>query len=251
MGAMRGTTSFAALLEGPDYPTMMGMGYIPLPIEDKRWPQIARFIRGPLESLYFRDVHDLLRLPQRDAGLTGGCNFAIARVLLSAISSLSTALYATGAGDSGYHSAYCNMLVRFYPWDTENEPPQNDARRQALAEVLWTEHRAALEHPFGLWSGAATGNARSARERGYLIRYRRIDGGGDGLSEDDIERLEGSTTWPFETFGETLQIRENAAAVLKLERLYWGVRQTVLRMVADGALADQADAALERQMETG
>ena len=68
---------------------MRRMGYIPLAIEETRWPLIARFVRGPLESLYFRDAHDLLRLPQREAGLAGGCNFAIARVLLSAVSSLS------------------------------------------------------------------------------------------------------------------------------------------------------------------
>lgn len=228
------------------------MGYIPLPIEDSRWPLIARFVRGPVESLYFRDVHDLLRLPQRGAGLAGSCTFAIARVLLSAVSSLSSALYATGAGDSGYHSAFCNMLVRFYPWDSEDEPPQTDARKQALAEVLWTEHRAALAHPFGLWSGApAGGGTRSALERGYLIRYRRIGGSeGDGLSESDLERLESAARWPFETFGETLQIRENAAAVLKLERFYWGVRQMTAGLVADWALAEQAEAALARSAES-
>lgn len=227
------------------------MGYIPLPIEDSRWPLIARFVRGPVESLYFRDVHDLLRLPQRGAGLAGSCNFAIARVLLSAVSSLSSALYATGAGDSGYHSAFCNMLVRFYPWDSEDEPPQTEAKKQALAEVLWTEHRAALAHPLGVWIGAAGGGARSALERGYLIRYRRIGGNeGDGLSESDLERLESAALWPFETFGEMLQIRENAAAVLKLERFYWGVRQMTLGLVADWALAEQAEAALSRSLES-
>jgi len=223
------------------------MGYTPLPIDDARWPQIARFIRGPLESLYFRDVHDLLRLPQREAGVAGGCNFAVARVLLSAVSSVSSALYATGADDSGYHSAFCNMLVRFYPWETEDEAPQTEARKGALAELLWTEHRAALAHPLGLWGGAPPAGSRSALERGYLIRYRRIGGSeGNGLSESDLERLEGAADWPFEIFGETLQIRENAAAVLKLERFYWGVRQTVLRLVADWALAERAEAALAR-----
>ncbi|HET6158103.1 MAG TPA: hypothetical protein VFE34_07155 [Dongiaceae bacterium] len=228
------------------------MGYIPLPIEETRWPQIARFVRGPLESLYFRDVHDLLRLPQREAGLAGGCNFAIARVLLSAVSSLSSALYATGAGDSGYHSAFCNMLVRFYPWETEDEAPQNEAQRQARAEVLWMEHRAALAQPLGLWSGAPAGGTRSALERGYLIRYRRLSGSdGNGLSESDLERLEGSADWPFEMFGETLQIRENAAAVLKLERFYWGVRQMILRLVADWVLAERAEASLGQPSEAG
>jgi hypothetical protein len=227
------------------------MGYVQLPIEETRWPQIARFIRGPVESLYFRDVHELLRLPQREAGLGGGCNFAIARVLLSAVSSLSSALYATGAGDSGYHSAFCNMLVRFYPWDSEDAAPRNELAKQALAEVLWTEHRAALAHPLGLWGSAPAGGTRSALERGYLIRYRRIGGSeGNGLSERDLERLESSTDWPFETFGETLQIRENAAAVLKLERFYWGVRQMTLGLVADWTLAEQAEAALARSLET-
>jgi hypothetical protein len=227
------------------------MGYVPLSIDHSRWPQIARFVRGPLESLYFRDVHELLRLPQREAGLAGGCNFAVARVLLSAVSSMSSALYATGAGDSGYHSAFCNMLVRFYPWEAEDDAPRNDARKQALAEVLWTEHRAALAHPMGLWSGPPAGGVRSALERGYLIRLRRIGGSdGNGLSEADLERLERASSWPFETFGETLQIRENAAAVLKLERFYWGVRQTVLRLVADWALAERAEAVLARQPDT-
>lgn len=228
------------------------MGYTPLPIDESRWPQIARFVRGPLESLYFRDVHDLLRLPQREAGLPSGCDFAIARVLLSAVSTVSIALYGAGTGDSGYRSAFCNMLARFYPWDSEDEAPQNEAAKEALADVLWTEHRAALAHPLGLWAGEPGGSGRSALERGYLIRYRRIGGSqGNGLTESDLERLESSVDWPLETFGETLQIRENAAAVLKLERFYWGLRQTVLRLVADWDLAERAEAALSRQTETG
>ncbi|MGH6893623.1 MAG: hypothetical protein ACREEP_15345 [Dongiaceae bacterium] len=225
------------------------MGYAPLPIEESRWPQIARFIRGPLESLYFRDVHDLLRLPQREAGLTGGCNFAIAHLLLSAVSGVSNVLYAAGTGDSGYQSAFSNMLVRFYPWDTEDEAPQNVAKKQALADVLWAEYRAPLVHPLGLWAGATPGGTRSALERGHLIRCRRIGGTeGNGLSDSDLERLERSADWPFETFGETLQIRDDAA-VLKLERFYWGVRQAVLRLVADWVLADQAEAVLARRLE--
>ncbi len=227
------------------------MGYIPLPIDESRWPQIARFVRGPLESLYFRDVHDLLRLPQREAGLVSGCDFAIARVLLSAVSTISIALYAAGTGDSGYRSAFCNMLARFYPWDSEDEAPQNEAAKEARADILWTEHRGALAHPLGLWAGGAGGGSRSALERGYLIRYRRIGGQGNGLSESDLERLERSADWPFETFGETLQIRENAAAVLKLDRFYWGLRQTVLRLIADWQLAERAEAALTRPMEIG
>lgn len=228
------------------------MGYVPLPIDEARWPQVARFVRGPLESLYFRDVHDLLRLPQREAGFASGCDFAIARVLLSAASTVSIALYAAGTGDSGYHSAFCSMLTRFYPWDGENEAPQTEAAKEARADVLWTEHRGALAHPLGLWAGGPGGGSRSALERGYLIRYRRIGGSqGNGLSESDLERLESSAEWPFETFGETLQIRENAAAVLKLERFYWGLRQTVLRLVADWELAQHAEAALLRQAEAG
>lgn len=223
------------------------MGYTPLPIDESRRPLIARFIRGPLESLYFRDVHDLLRLPQREAALAGGCNFAIAHLLLSAVSGVSSALYATGSGDSQYQSAFCNLLVRFYPWETEDEAPQNAARKRALADVLWEEFRGPLAHPHGLWAGAAPGGRRSALERGHFIRYRRIGGTeGDGLSEADLERLETSAAWPFEIFGETLQVRQDAAAVLKLERFYWGVRQMVVRLVADWVLADQAEAALAR-----
>lgn len=231
------------------------MAYIPLPIEENRWPLIARFVRGPVEGLHFRDVHTLLRLPQREAGFAGGCGFAVARLLFSAVSNLSIGLYAAGAGDSGYHSAFCNMLVRFYPWESESAPPQNTARAQALAEVLWTEHRGALAHPLGLWAGegpgGAPGTSRGARERGYAIRYRRIGGEGNGLTEAELERLEHAETWPFETFGETLQVREDGAAVLKLERFYWGVRQTTLRLLGDWALAEQAEAALARTPPPG
>jgi hypothetical protein len=87
--------------------------------------------------------------------------------------------------------------------------------------------------------------------RGIPRKIRRRTSDGNGLSESDLESLESAIDWPFETFGETLQIRENAAPVLKLERLYWGVRQTTLRLLADWTLADRAEASLARQVDAG
>lgn len=52
------------------------MAYQELQVDVAKWPCVEGFIRGPLENLYFRDVHDMLRLPIKEVGINSGCNFA-------------------------------------------------------------------------------------------------------------------------------------------------------------------------------
>lgn len=52
------------------------MAYQELQVDVAKWPCVEGFIRGPFENLYFRDVHDMLRLPIKEVGINSGCNFA-------------------------------------------------------------------------------------------------------------------------------------------------------------------------------
>ncbi len=222
------------------------MPYVPLRLNISDRPHVERFVRGPLESLYFRDVHDMLRLPINATGILGGCNFAIAHVLLAAVSGLSTTLHSPGAGGGRYQKAFCKLLVSFYPWETERDPPKTEADKGELAKTLWKEFRGPLTHHLGLWTEARGGGARRIRNRGYFVTFKRLtEPGGDGLRETAVEQLEGSEAWPFPEFQQTLLISKDTK-VLKLERFYWGIRRTVLRLCADKELMGQAEAFLSR-----
>ena len=48
------------------------MAYQRLHVHVGEWPNVEAFIRGPLQMLYFSDVHHMLRLPIKKAGLVAG-----------------------------------------------------------------------------------------------------------------------------------------------------------------------------------
>src|SRR5215475_5179045 len=102
------------------------MAYIALDVEVSGWPHVERFVRQMIEGLFFRDVHAMLRLPLRNNGVTVGCNFAAAHLLLAAVAGLSASLYRPGSL-KGYGSAFIGVLVDFYPWEDENAAPKTRA----------------------------------------------------------------------------------------------------------------------------
>jgi hypothetical protein len=78
---------------------------------------VERLIRDQLEP-HLIDAHAMLRLPvAHDPGLQGGCNFAVAQVLLSIVSGVSVTLYDPAAlsqkGVSG--KKFKQVLVHHYP----------------------------------------------------------------------------------------------------------------------------------------
>lgn len=178
----------------------------------------------------------MLRLPIKSAGLSAGCNFAVAHVLLAAVGGISTTLYGTGANH--YQRSFRDVLVKYYPWDSEAKEMDESSKRE-VAEALWTEFRGPITHHMGLWTTVSEGQ-RKLRDRGYAVKFKRMSDDGDGLRESYIELIESSDVWPFESFQETMAIRDDSK-VLKLKRFYWGIRQTVVRLTRDRGLMGQAE----------
>ena len=207
------------------------MAYRPLPVDMSRWPYVARFVHGPLEQLYFTEARTLLRLPQTEVGLTAGCEFAAGSVLLAAVGGIAHAMYRTGAG---HEDSFRMVLAKQYPWDGEATGPAHALR---TSSALLAEYCGAPDPRMSAWPAAPADGVAGARK----VRFRRLEtADGSGLDEQLLEVLEVARDWPLEIMPSTLEI-ESEVMTVNLERLYWGIREMVRRMVAQPTLMDAAE----------
>lgn len=159
------------------------------------------------------DIHSMLRLPLKEEGLTHGCNFATATVLLEIIGGISSTLF-QGGGKVG--ERYKKLLHDYYPWDAEGHTDP-----AAAAEELYRWWRNPLAHELGI-SGKKGGIGKS-----------------NGLPEDLVEKLELSGTPPP---GSTLQYNASENVVhLNVDSLYWGTRVMIQRLTEDAAMMTKAE----------
>lgn len=208
----------------------------------QQWPNVERFIRGTLEPLFFHDVHTMLRLPLREQGLTAGCNFAITHMLLASVSGISTTLFNPTPDASGASGKlFMQCLTKFYPWDVEKGLPN---KLDDLADSLYNEFRNPLAHNLGILRHVRErikkSNSRKQRPSpSKKFEIERMNK--EGLDETTIEKLESSDEWPFlPTFKFTVEVRPDAE-ILKVERLYWGIRQMVRRLAKNQETMKEAE----------
>lgn len=164
------------------------------------------------------DVHAMLRLPLNEEGLTHGCNFAAATVLVEIIGGVSSTLFQHSGGPG---EKYKTLLRNWYPWDAEHvgDPV-------AASHLLYKFVRNPLAHELGL-GGKKGGIAKS-----------------NGLPEDLIERLELSTVPPS---NRTIQsIPSENILHLNVDTLYWGTRVMIQRLTEDAATMKKAEAYLRK-----
>lgn len=221
------------------------MGYVPLNTDISRWPYVERFTQHTLEGLFFKDVHAMLRLPMKEKGIGAGCNFAVTHTLLAAVAGVSTSLYRPGKIDP-YGGPFVGVLVDYYPWELEANPPKTVREKRRIAKVLYEEFRGPLIHHLGVpVERTSTGSA--VVDRGYVVKIeRRTRPNGNGFYESELELLERSESWPFpHFFGQTLQERSDAK-LLKVERFYWGIRRMVERLAKDSNRMGSAEAFLKK-----
>jgi hypothetical protein len=86
-------------------------------------------VKGLIQHLdmLLGDVHAMMRLPLQEEGMTHGCNFAAAVVLLELIGGVSSTLF-QASGGSGQR--YKLLLENYYPWDAEGETQPAKAARE-------------------------------------------------------------------------------------------------------------------------
>jgi hypothetical protein len=189
------------------------MSYHPIQI-DPRTPKLVKdFIRSHLD-MQFHDVHCMLRLPILNQELGAGCNFSAATFLLSLISGISMTLYKQRGGSG---KLFKELLEIHYPWEQE---PSGGVTKQDGPDDLYNLFRNPLAHSLGILD--------PRRKRPAAL------GVGKGTyPEDLIERIEQSATRPADA-SATIMVAHNSKT-LRVEGLYWGIREMVRRLTADAA----------------
>lgn len=201
------------------------MAYQPLNIDPATPPTVRRLIER-LETLSFRDVHTMLRLPVLNYRLDAGCNFALSHVLLTAVGGISTTLYRKGNNDG---ERFKGLLTDHYPWNLE--PAQNVTASEG-ARVIYEVFRNPLTHDLGLDL-----HNKSKGSKVKIKRMQRQNKNG-GLTEKWIENLESSPIRPNISSAVTVR---TGVYVLLVEALYWGLRRTVESMTYNPQLMKNAE----------
>jgi hypothetical protein len=209
--------------------------YIPIELGPETAGRLARFVAERVD-LYLADVHAMLRLPLREAGIEAGCNFAIAQALLSALAGLARLSqpqeYGTGAA--------LKQVLGLYP--DESTIPGATLQPQ-LAEHLYDAYRNVLTHSFGInvqWSKSAKAWAVEP-----LPAWFKVSTAG-GLPESQVESLEHSARPAWLAQVPTLKL-DGRTYVLNGEALYWGTRHLVRVLCATSRFAQPLDRVLAGQ----
>ena len=177
----------------------------------------------------------MLRLPRPEVGITEGCNFAIAAVLLNVISGVSVMLWEPNsdsrARDRG--KRFLKVGRDFYPWHVE---PRGTAIRNpgTGAELLYSYFRNPMIHSFGFQDPEPEGS----------IQITRLPGA--GYTESDLATIEQSESRP--SLPPTLQRQTDRGVSLQVDALYWGVRDMFRRLTADTTLMESAERYLEKMV---
>jgi hypothetical protein len=197
---------------------------------------VRSFIVEHIENLSFVDIHTILRLPLPEYGLSAGCNFAIAHILMAVVSGISTTLFEPEVKDQRGR-LFQDVLIDFFPWDAE---PEDILPREIVAKILYQEFRNPLTHSLGY----STQRYRvSEDDIQYKVKRLASSDKQRGPDATWIEHLERSTERP--KMSATLVVREDAK-VLLVEGLYWGIRRLVERLTSDDERMKRVDNYLSR-----
>jgi hypothetical protein len=203
------------------------MAYIPLALDSQTPPHVAGLIQS-IENHFFRDVHTMLRLPLPHEGLSAGCNFAIAQVLVAVVSGVSVTLYSHTGKNGGRFKA---LLRDFYPWSRERT---NTVKPKNGAKYIYSLIRNPLTHDLGLDLENRSKVGKVAINRLHLANTP------PGLSESVVEQIERDPTrvTPSPTLTVTTTTKET---VLQVEMFYGGVRTMIENLTRDRSRMQAAE----------
>lgn len=209
-------------------------------IVDDGTPHAVRTFIRQVFDVYLRDVHAMLRLPRPEVQITEGCNFAISAVLMNVISGVSVVLYEPPATRQHTARKFKDTARDFYPWNTEPMGAVDNQREGA--EILYSVFRNPMAHAFGFQEPEPLGPSNITRFPG------------PGLTEDDLEQIEVSTTRPTPALrnAPTLVRHPDTHRLdLNVESFYWGVRELLRRLTADATRMAAAEECLGPMLRTG
>ncbi len=192
-------------------------------------PETEKNTFGPLNRL-LHDVHTMLKLPKREAGLYAGCNISATIVLLAVAAGVSETLTKTGKHTG--EDKFVECLRLHYPWEAEGTA--NNMEKKRNAGLLWKLFRNPLAHRLGF----------PQSEKPWRIDGQGIEVGGrevskSALNDGQLEELERAEDRP--SLLETKQTLQEADGeyILHVPALYWGVRRMVMAAVESTRSAAQ------------
>jgi hypothetical protein len=200
---------------------------------DPNTPHSVRVLIDRVSNMYLMDVHAMLRLPRPEVQITEACNFTISSALMNFVSGISVTVFEPPAARQRTGQKFKGLLRNFYPWDTEPAGAINDP--QDGAETLYTLFRNPMAHALGFQDPEPPGPISITRFPG------------EGFTEQNLELIETSIPRPTTLLRDAPTLRRIVAThtlQLNAEALYWGIREMVRRLTADGGRMTVADAYL-------
>ena len=181
-------------------------------------------------DMQFVDLRSLLELPRAEGD--GGCNFAVASVLLNIIAGSSVCFYDAKPGgltDRGDRSRRFNGILNdFYPWVGES------VSKSVGVSVLYQSARNPLTHSLGIDVPDAMAKPRQVSLKKWA------------LTKDQVKELEDSASrpsWAGSTIPEVKRLQSGGGeVVVSIPALYWGVHQMLHALFADAVQAKNAEA---------
>jgi hypothetical protein len=187
--------------------------------------------------LYMHDVRAMLMLPAPACGISAGCNFAAAAVLLNVLSGLSRLLMPSPS-NSG--DAFNEFVDRWYPWNCE--PEHKWIETQTRTRVLYESFRNGLAHDLmnSVKQDKRYGWAlrQSGRRRG--IKKPSVDAASLTVLDDVCHRPTwlGPTLGNIDTYNADGTVGQRDVIALDVHALYWGIRRMLYDWSDDlGAVA--------------
>jgi hypothetical protein len=190
------------------------------------YPHLRRLLVIQLD-MQFADLHGLLRLPLKKAGISAGCNLTAAALLFNIISGSSVLFYRSSMkalkDQSGRGPRFKELLAGFYPFEPDDIP------RHDAPTVLYEAARNPLAHALAIQVGK---------------RHARVTYMKDGLPVARVRELATARQRPAWT-GPTVRV-ENGSCLISVWALAWGVHEMLRRLFEDETQVKRADATAAR-----
>jgi hypothetical protein len=182
----------------------------------------------------------MLRLPLPDAGITAGCNFAAAHVLLNVLSGLSRLM---GTTPKRSDVAFRTFVARWYPWRLE--PSRSGFRRKRGTEALYDSFRTGFAHDLGLLLETGTVDRRGQVRGKFRIGGRQLGVTKQpSLSTAVLNELDEVMVRP-DWMGPTVSADGKVGLLVDAVALYWGVRRLVFDHTSNRRCVSSLDKMIE------
>lgn len=198
-------------------------------------PAATAAVRAALHSSvrpHLHDVRAMLRLPLPELGITAGCNFAAAQVLLNVVAGLSRLLSPspTNSGD-----AFREFIKLRYPWAEE---PPDGLREGDGADALYDSFRNAFSHDLGLQLESVPIGPKRIRGQ-FRIGGEQLSVTKHPVSAVELDALDNVHVRP-PSIGATVT-RQGREAIVSVIPFYWGIRRLIYDHTSTPALVASLD----------